>query len=97
MIGFSIVEEKLICNFPERMDTENCNKCAEDLYEKVHSENKPVVFNLEKVNYVSSMFLSVCIEIFKQIGKGNFSLVNVQPNVKKVFKIAGLETLLAIK
>jgi anti-anti-sigma factor len=97
MVRFSGEEGKLVCSFEERLDTDNCMKFENELLEKVlQSKGKPVVFNLAKVDYVSSLFLGICMRILKDAGKENFTLVNVHPNIKKVFKISGLDKYIAI-
>lgn len=84
-------EAKLVCAFTERLDTTNCLKIEDELFNKVKESKAPVIFNLEGVDYVASSFLRMCIKVFKEVGPGNFSVINVQPNVKKVFKIAGFD------
>ena len=56
----------------------------------------PVVFDLKNVDYISSAFLGICIMISKEVGRENFSIVNVNPAMKKVFKIAKLDTILNV-
>ena len=91
MISFTVDGEKIVCSFTERMDTGVCMKCEEELYEKIRESKRPVVFDLGKVDYVASMFLRICMCVFNEAGDGNFSIINVRPNVKKVFKISGLD------
>ena len=97
MVTFSISNEKLTCSFSERQDTEKCMEYGESIYEKVQESKIPVIFDLKKVQYISSMFLSICLRIFREVGAQNFSIINVQPNVKKVFKIAGLDKMMTIQ
>ncbi len=55
-----------------------------------------IVFDLHEVDYVSSAFIRVCISSARKAGKGNFSITNCQPFVKKTFKISGLDEILQI-
>jgi anti-anti-sigma factor len=101
MVNFNIeeniTEEKsLVCTFGERMDTVKCQEVETELLNKVVETKMPVIFDVEKVAYVSSAFLRLCLRTAKEVGSGNFSIVNVQPNVKKVFKIAGFDKQLTI-
>lgn len=96
MITFTVDDEKLICSFSERMDTESCFKHQEEIYGKVRELKKPVLFDMQKVDYIASVFLAMCIQISKEVGSGNFTLQNVHPNVKKVFKIAKMDKLMNI-
>jgi anti-anti-sigma factor len=89
-------EKTLVCSFPNRMDTENCQKVETDIFDKVQESQIPVVFNLEEVDYVASMFLRLCIQIAKKVGTENFSIINLHPNVKKVFMLAGFDKQLNI-
>jgi anti-sigma B factor antagonist len=87
---------KLICAFTERLDTANCQQIEEELYNKVQESKVPVIFNLQDVDYVASAFLRMCLKVAKEVGPGNFSVINVHPSVKKVFKIAGFDKELSI-
>ncbi|MFC1461062.1 STAS domain-containing protein [Verrucomicrobiota bacterium] len=91
MISFAVDGEKIVCSFTERMDTGNCMKCEEELYEKIRESKLPVVFDLGKVDYVASMFLRICMRVVSEAEDGNFSIINVRPHVKKVFKISGID------
>jgi len=92
MVAFTTKDDKLICSFSGQMNTENCFKIQEKMFKKIRELKKPVIFNMRKVDYVASIFLSMCVEISKEVGTENFILQNVHPSVKKVFKIAGLDT-----
>jgi len=96
MIKYSIEGEKLICKFLKRMDTEVCEECEKQLFEKI-GQAKNVTFDLEDVDYISSLFLSICIRASRTLGSGNLSIINLHPSVKKVFKISGIDTQLIIE
>ena len=80
-------EPTLICVFTERLDTVNCQQIEEELFNKVQESKVPVTFNLRDVDYVASAFLRMCLKVAKEVGLGNFSVINVHPNVKKVWWI----------
>ena len=97
MIEFAKEEGKLTCTFDERLDTSSCSKFQDKLYETIASAQESIVaFDMQKVDYVASIFLGICIKVYKDKGSENFSLINVRPNVKKVFKITGMDKLLTI-
>jgi len=89
-------EKNLICVFPRRLDTNNCIDFESALIEKIEESKIPVVFDLEEVEYVASSFLSICLRVFKKMGAENFSIINVRPPVKKVFKIAKFDKTFSI-
>ena len=98
MIRFTEEEGKLTVIFLERLDTKNCMMFEKELTDKVDSSpGKAVVFDLEKVDYVSSIFLAICMRILGKASLEKFSLINMRPNVKKVFKISGLDRQVTIK
>ena len=72
------------------MDTEACQECEGPLFEKMEKV-KNATFDLKDVDYISSLFLSICLRASKALGLGNLSIINLHPNVKKVFKIAGID------
>ena len=55
-----------------------------------------IVFDLKEIDYVSSGFLRLCITLSREVEKGNFSVSNTSPFVKKIFKMAGLEEILNV-
>ncbi|MDP8298543.1 MAG: STAS domain-containing protein [Candidatus Tantalella remota] len=89
-------ESNLVCTFEERLDTANCQKIEDELFSKVEESKAPVVFNMRGIDYVASSFLRMCLRVAKEVGPGNLSVINVHPNVKKVFKIAGFDKQLSI-
>ncbi len=89
--------EKLTCYFEGSMDTDQCLKLEEEIEKTVQGAKQSVVFDLEKVDYVASAFLRICIKIAKDIGVQKFSLTGVCPQVKKVFKIAGFDRFMTIQ
>ena len=96
MIEFKQEDGKLICSFLSNMETEACASCENELFKKIRDIKLPVIFDLKQVDYIASMFLSMCLAAMKEPGIESFALVNVRPNVKKVFKIAGIDQHLTI-
>lgn len=58
--------------------------------------NISVIFDLNNVYYISSTFLRLCMSSARDIKKGNFSIINTDPEIMKVFKIAGLDGILNV-
>lgn len=91
MVEYKLKEGKLVCLFRKNMETENCVNCESELFKKIRETKLPVVFDLKEVNYIASMFLTMCLTALKEPDIKSFTVINVQPNVKKVFKIAGID------
>ena len=96
MIAYNISDGKLLCSFVGQLDTAACEEFRNQLWEKVQELKLPVIFDMQKVDYVSSEFLRICIQVFKEVGDEKFVLVDVHPSVKKVFKISGLDKLMKV-
>jgi len=96
MVKFTQEENRVMCNFPKRLDSEYCINNAQVIYDKIENLSGKLVFDLKDVDYISSAFLAICIKAAKDLGKENFSMINVSPSVKKVFKISKLDNLINI-
>lgn len=83
--------------FSPRMDTLHSKEIEAELTDQVARHEGGVVFDLQGVEFISSMFLRLCIIAAKRCGPERFSFVNISPPVKKVIKTAGLDSLSLIK
>ena len=97
MIEYIHENDKLTCRFEGRWDTAKCQELEREISDKISGVNTAVVFDLEKVRYVASAFLRICLKTAKAAGERRFSVAGVSPEVKKVFKIAGFDKLMAIE
>ncbi len=97
MVRFTVEGGKLVCHFARRLDSANCVKWEEWLFEKIRETKSPVVFDLQKVNYIASAFLRICVKVSKEIGTENLSIIHTCPYVKKVFRLSGFNKLLTVK
>ncbi len=96
-VTFSIENENLVCKFPHYLDTAACTTLGHEILGKLEHFDSNVVFDLSQVDYISSAFLRICLMVLKKIGADKFSIVNVSPLVKKVFKITGLDQAMKIQ
>jgi len=88
----------MFCRFPtKKMDT-NASSDADKVFLKSFSESGAVniVFDLEGVNYVASGFLRLCMSAASKVEQGKFSVINTDPQIMKVYKIAGLDAVLKV-
>ncbi len=95
-IEYGANDGKLICLFTGEVDTVATSEVNKELMEKIRSAQAPVVFDFANVTYIASAFLRVNLMIAKEL-KDDFSIVNVSPPIKKVFKIAGFDNFISMK
>lgn len=97
IVDYDIQDRKMVfCFLVSELDTDFCQKWEEKLLEKVFESKLPITFNMEQVDYISSSFLSICIQIYQKIGSEEFELTNLRPGVRKVFKLAAFDEFLKI-
>ena len=99
-------EKHLVCKFSGHLDTFNCVKLAETMQNKIRElrqgqseENKledKIDFDMKDVTFISSSFIRIALTVFHQCQQGNFAIINCDPFLKKIFKIAGLDDLLGV-
>jgi anti-anti-sigma factor len=87
-------QEEVRIAFDEQLDTAKCVEIEAAVRSAVDGANSPVVFDLTRVNFVSSSFLRLCVYAARQAENRGFQVVNAEPSVKRVFKIAGLDAML---
>jgi anti-anti-sigma factor len=93
--------QTLLCRFDGRMDTVMSGTVAAEFNAKLNgqkgkTERLRIIFDLKGVDYVASSFLRLSLVAAKSVRKSNFSIINAEPQVLKVFKIAGLASLLNV-
>lgn len=90
-------DNKLVCQFTGKLDTQASMQIEPEI-DALCKEQRPseIRFDLDGVEYVASAFLRICSRMSKMVNQEQFSIVNTQPNIKKIFKIAGLEKILNV-
>jgi len=103
MFDFSYLEQDatLVCRFGGKMDSAASAQAAKafeqrlkDLAEKGPEPSRPlarVVFDLEKADYISSVFLRIIMIGIKRVRLGNFAIINASPFVLDLLKTTGLD------
>ena len=89
-LAFSEQDDSLVCTLVGHLDTQACAAIEAELLAKVREAQRPVVFDLAGVSYVASMFFRLCLQVAREVGTKRFRIVQAQPAVNKVFKVAGL-------
>ncbi len=85
----------LVFEFSGSLDTMECARIGDGVTQQVEASAQPVVFDLAGVEFVASAFLRLCIMVQQKAAGNQLTLINVCPPIKKVFKIAGLDKLVA--
>ncbi|MCX6921720.1 MAG: STAS domain-containing protein [Verrucomicrobia bacterium] len=93
-VEYKVCDGKLFCVFSGKLDTSVATAIEGSIQAKAAEAAMPVVFDLGRSDYVSSAFLRICLKMAKQAPE--FSMINVEPSVKKVFMIAGFDRLMKI-
>jgi anti-anti-sigma factor len=84
---------EVICFLEGRLDT-IVSQNIEPEIDKATDPQKTMIFDFSAVGYISSTFLRICLKKIKELGAQKFYIRNPSPDIKKVFKIAGLEMLI---
>jgi len=87
------IDDQIICHLSGRLDTHGSLDLEPKIDEITHPE-KVLVFDFTEVEYISSSFLRICIKKYKQLGTERFCVKNPTSDIKRVFKIAGLEKMI---
>ena len=94
---------RLTCRFSTRMDA--ATSAADDpvlaaRLEEVlaapGSEGLHVVFDLSGVEFVASAFLRLCMASAHRVGAGKFNVVSTSPQLRKLFAVAGLDSVFPV-
>jgi len=86
-------EKQVICRFSKRLDTIVAYD-MEPHIDQATELGKKLIFDFYGVDYISSTFLRICIKKYKELGNEQFWIRHAKPEIKKVFKIAGLEKMI---
>ena len=95
MVQSTQKDGSLVFQFSGRLDTMECARIEGEVAQQAQTAGQPVVFDLAGVDFVASAFLRLCIMVQQKAAGNQLTLVNVCPPIKKVFKIAGLDKLVA--
>ena len=87
------LQDGLVFRFEGMMNTARCAEIAAEVRSALAAPATPVLFDLEGVDFVSSAFLRLCIHAHQQARDQGFQIINANPSVKRVFKIAGLDVM----
>ena len=93
-------DKLLILEITEEIDHHSCEKIKKraDYEIEVHIPKK-VIFDFKNVNFMDSSGIGMIIGRYKLISMfgGKTSMINVKPQVKKVFEMSGILKLIPIE
>jgi anti-anti-sigma factor len=90
MIEYLEENDELICLLPANLDTAACDALGEELLARIAQTNQPVVFDMHRVEFVASSFLTLCLTACRHTGTEHFRIRGVKPMVRKVLDVTGL-------
>lgn len=94
MVHMTSQDGQLRCVFEGSLNTITCLELEKELYARIREAKLPVVFDMAKVIFIASAFLRICLTVLKEAGSDHLTIVNLQPSVQTVFKIAGFSDLI---
>lgn len=97
MVSFEESAGDVRCVFKGRLDAPACQELEARVMERVDQATGMVTFDLEEVDYISSMFFRLCIQASKSLDTGLFAVTGAQPEVRNMFRIAGLSQMLNVR
>ena len=97
MVKVKEVEGRLVCTFPERMNTLACQAHGPQLLDEIARAQKPVTFDMKGVISVASSFLRLCLCTLKTLGPEKLVLDNASPEVKKAIMLAKMDSFLIMQ
>ena len=97
---FEEIDNTLYCRFDENMNAHVCSNVSTALEDNIGAALKQtpgiqVVFDMSGTRYIASAFLRLCVLYHKKVGKENFRVENVSDDVRNVFNITGLTSMLS--
>jgi len=81
------------------MDVSVANEVEEELANLIDTgDNKHLILNMEKVEYMSSSGFRACIATLRKLNtmEGTLKLSNIRPSVKRIFDVIELTSLFDI-
>jgi anti-anti-sigma factor len=92
-------KKEIIILLSGRLDTLTSPQLNEVLSNKISDETMSITLDLKKMDYVSSAGLRLLLQLHKKMenNKGTFVIKNVQEEVKDIFNITGLGSILNIE
>ena len=100
-MNLSKIDNTLHCSFARRLDGHVCSAFEQELLRQITEfknsrEDARVVFDLDGVIYISSVFLRICLIHLKALGKDGFTVVNVSDDIHRAFHVSGFAEIMNV-
>jgi len=100
MLKYSLNNKNLLVKFEmSELDHHVSTSIREEIDEILMSKAvKNIVFDFERINFMDSSGIGVIIGRYKKIAheKGKVSVININPRVKKVFDLSGMNKIINV-
>jgi anti-anti-sigma factor len=80
---------------PPRLDFYVIRDMEKQLIGQFESCSK-IIFNMEKIDFIASAFIRLCLEALQRVGKENFEIVNANSFVKTVLHISKFDNFVKV-
>ena len=92
-----VIDQTLMFIFSERLDTLASMSLQKEIMDLIAAQDKSmaVTFDFGGVDYIASGFIRILMLVVRTKGK-NFSIVNINPAVKKILLLANLDRLITM-
>ena len=99
-IKYNEVDKLLICQITEEIDhhtTEKIRRILDDEIERYVPSR--IVFDFDKVSFMDSAGIGMILGRYKMIRMlgGYVEMINVKPNIRKIFEMSGIPKIIPIK
>lgn len=98
-VGFDLVNNKLIIRIDGDIDHHTCEEIRSKIDNEIMKRNpKSIIFDMKNVNFMDSSGIGVIIGRYKLImtNGGIAAMVNVRPQIKRVYEICGLKKIIPV-
>ncbi|MGL5694763.1 MAG: anti-sigma F factor antagonist [Peptostreptococcaceae bacterium] len=100
MVKYSLNNKNLVVKFDmTELDHHVSTTIREEIDEILLKKSvKNIVFDFDNINFMDSSGIGVIIGRYKKIAheKGKVSIVNINPRVKKIFDLSGMNKIIKI-
>ena len=93
-ISANVHDDKLTITLSGRLDTADCQEWEDKAVKAAEESALPVLLDLEEVTFVCSMFLRTCVRLSHIAKERGVTVINESPEIRKVFKVAGMNAFL---